>query len=305
MANVHIVVVNYNTAGLLRRCLDHAIASRAEATMSLTVVDNGSTDGSLAMLREEYPQVRALRSERNLGFSGGNNLALRQILAELSPQTAREHDYILLVNSDLFLAPDTIDGLVRFAEGRSEVGAVGPRVEKLDGTLDLACRRSFPTPASAFFTLFGLSRRFPGNARFAAYNLTNLDPAQLTEVDAVTAACMLVRVSAIDQVGLLDERFFMYGEDLDWAYRLKAQGWRIFYNPSVRALHQKGATSARQSGRMIVEFYRAMYLFHQKHYAARSPRPLNWLVAAGIAARGGVALGLNLLRPVTKKRVAR
>lgn len=305
MANVHIVVVNYNTAGLLRRCLDHAIASRAEATMSLTVVDNGSTDGSLAMLREEYPQVRALRSERNLGFSGGNNLALRQILAELSPQTAREHDYILLVNSDLFLAPDTIDGLVRFAEGRSEVGAVGPRVEKLDGTLDLACRRSFPTPASAFFTLFGLSRRFPGNARFAAYNLTNLDPAQLTEVDAVTAACMLVRVSAIDQVGLLDERFFMYGEDLDWAYRLKAQGWRIFYNPSVRALHQKGATSARQSGRMIVEFYRAMYLFHQKHYAIRSPRPLNWLVAAGIAARGGVALGLNLLRPVTKKRVAR
>jgi N-acetylglucosaminyl-diphospho-decaprenol L-rhamnosyltransferase len=96
----------------------------------------------------------------------------------------------------------------------------------------------------------------------------------------------------------------MYGEDLDWAYRIKARGWQIFYDPAVRALHQKGATSARQSGRMIIEFYRAMYLFHQKHYATRSPRPLNWLVAAGIAARGGVALGLNLLRPMTKKRVA-
>ena len=304
MANVHIVVVNYNTVGLLRRCLDHASASRTDAAISLTVVDNGSTDGSMAVLREEYPRVRALRAERNLGFSGGNNLALRQILAELPPQTDRAHEYILLVNSDLFLEPDTIAGLVAFAEERPTVGVVGPCVQKLDGTLDLACRRSFPTPASAFFKLIGLSRRFPGNPRFAAYNLTNLDPAQLTEVDAVMGACMLVRVSAIDQVGLLDERFFMYGEDLDWAYRLKEQGWQIFYNPAVRALHQKGATSARQSGRMIVEFYRAMYLFHQKHYARRSPRPLNWLVAAGIAARGGVALGLNLVRPATKKRVA-
>ena len=304
MANVHVVVVNYNTVGLLRRCLDHVSASQTDATVSLTVVDNGSTDGSMAALHEEYPHVRALRSERNLGFSGGNNLALRQILAELPPQAARAHEYILLVNSDLFLEPATIAGLVAFAEEHPRVGAVGPRVQKPDGTLDLACRRSFPTPANAFFKLFGLSRRFPGNARFAAYNLTNLDPAQLTEVDAVMGACMLVRVAAIDQVGLLDERFFMYGEDLDWAYRLKARDWQIFYNPAVRALHQKGATSARQSGRMIVEFYRAMYLFHQKHYAARSPRPLNWLVAAGITARGGVALGLNLLRPATKKRVA-
>lgn len=304
MANVHVVVVNHNTAGLLRRCLDHAIVSDAAATISLTVVDNGSTDGSMAMLREEYPQVRALRAERNLGFSGGNNFALRQILAEMPTGAAREHEYILLVNSDLFLAPDTIAGLVEFAEARPDVGAVGPRVEKPDGTLDLACRRSFPTPANAFFKLSGLSQRFPGNARFASYNLTNRDPAQLTEVDAVTGACMLVRVSVIDEVGLLDERFFMYGEDLDWAYRIKVRGWRIFYNPAVRALHQKGATSARQSGRMIIEFYRAMYLFHQKHYATRSPRPLNWLVAAGIAVRGGLALGLNLLRPVTKKRVA-
>jgi N-acetylglucosaminyl-diphospho-decaprenol L-rhamnosyltransferase len=304
MANVHVVVVNYNTVGLLRQCLDHAIASQTAAAISLTVVDNGSTDGSMAMLREDYPQVRALRSERNLGFSGGNNLALRQILAGLPQRAAREHEYILLVNTDLFLAPDTIAGLVRFAEGHPGVGAVGPRVERPDGTLDLACRRSFPTPANAFFKLFGLSRYFPGNARFASYNLTNLDPAQRTEVDAVTGACMLVRVSAIEQVGLLDERFFMYGEDLDWAYRIKARGWRIFYEPAVRATHRKGATSARQSGRMIVEFYRAMYLFHRKHYASRSPRPLNWLVAAGIAARGGAALGVNLLRPATKKRVA-
>lgn len=304
MVNVHVVVVNYNTADLLRRCLDHVLASDTHAVVALTVVDNGSTDGSLALLHDDYPQVRALRSERNLGFSGGNNLALRQILAELPDHADRAHEYILLVNSDLFLGSDTIEGLVTFAEAQADVGVVGPRVELPGGALDLACRRSFPTPTNAFFKLFGLSRRFPGHARFAAYNLTNLDPAQMTEVDSVTGACMLVRVSTIDEVGLLDERFFMYGEDLDWAYRIKDAGWRVFYNPAVRALHQKGATSARQSGRMIVEFYRAMYLFYRKHYAARSPRPVNWLVAAGIAARGVVALGLNVLRPVTKKRVA-
>ena len=115
---------------------------------------------------------------------------------------------------------------------------------------------------------------------------------------------MLVRLSAIDAAGLLDEAFFMYGEDLDWAYRIKAQNWQVFYNPATRVLHQKGATSARQSGRMIVEFYRAMYLFHRKHYAPRSPRPFNWLVAAGIATRGALALGVNLTRPAARKRVA-
>ena len=304
MANVHVVVVNYNTAGLLRRCLDHLSMSQSRHPFAITVVDNGSTDDSQRIVRADYPHVRLLRSEHNLGFSGGNNLALRPIVAAGPIGAAREHDYVLLVNSDLFVAPETIDALSAFAEANPRAGIVGPRVEKPDGTLDLACRRSFPTPANAFFKLIGLSRRFPGNARLAAYNLTNLDERQLTEVDAVTGACMLVRLAAIDAAGVLDEKFFMYGEDLDWAYRIKAAGWQVFYNPATRVLHQKGATSARQSGRMIIEFYRAMYLFHRKHYAPRSPRPLNWLVTAGIAARGAVALALNLLRPATKKRVA-
>lgn len=304
MANVHVVVVNYNTAGLLRRCLDHLFASQSRHPYTVTVVDNGSYDGSSPIVRAEYPLVRDLRSERNLGFAGGNNLALRRIIAEAPGGAAREHEYVLLVNSDLFVAPETIERLVDFAEADSTVGIVGPRIELPDGTLDLACRRSFPTPANAFFKLAGLSRRFPGNPRLAAYNLTNLDDGALTEVDAVTGACMLVRLGAIDRVGLLDEDFFMYGEDLDWAYRIKAAGWRVFYNPATRVLHQKGATSARQSGRMIVEFYRAMYLFYRKHYAPRSPRPLNWLVTLGIAARGALALALNRLRPAAKKRVA-
>lgn len=304
MVRVHLVIVSYNTAALLRRCLDHAYKSLTRHQFAVTVVDNGSSDDTMAVLRREYPQATALRSERNLGFAGGNNLALRAIIDQMPPDTPRDRQYLFLINSDLFLAPETIDVLVDFLDARPEVGIVGPRVDKPDGSLDLACRRSFPTPANAFYKLFGLSRRFPGHARLAAYNLTDRDPSELTEVDSVVGACMLLRLSAVDQVGLLDEDFFMYGEDLDWAYRIKANGWQVFYNPATRVLHYKGATSARQSGRMIVEFYRAMNLFYRKHYAPRSPRPFNWLVTAGIAMRGAAALTVNLFRPPAKKRVA-
>jgi GT2 family glycosyltransferase len=304
MARTHLVIVNYNTAALLRRCLRHACASIATHPFTITVVDNGSTDGSLDLVRAEFPRARPLAAGRNLGFAGANNLALRAILAALPPGAAREHEYVMLLNSDLFLAPDTLQVLTDFLEAHPEAGIVGPRVEKPDGTLDLACRRGFPTPANAFFKLTGLSRRFPNHPRLAGYNLTHLDPGHLTEVDAVTGACMLVRVAAIDAVGLLDDAFFMYGEDLDWAYRIKRRGWRVFYCPTSRVLHHKGATSARQSGRMIVEFYRAMYLFHRKHYAPRAPRALNWLVTAGIVARGALAFGVNALRAPGRKRVA-
>lgn len=304
MARLHLIILNYNTAALLRRCLDHVYASDCAHPFTVAVVDNGSTDGSLAMIRDSFPRVRAIDAGRNLGFAGGNNIALRAILAELPAGATREHEYVLLLNTDLFVAPETLQVLADFMEERPDVGIVGPRVEKHDGELDLACRRSFPTPASALAKLLGLSRRFPRHPRLAAYNLTHLDPGELTEVDAVMGACMLVRVAAIDNAGLLDERFFMYGEDLDWSYRIKARGWRVFYCPYTCVLHYKGATSARQSGRMIVEFYRAMHLFYRKHQAPRAPRALNWLVTAGIVARGALALGLNALRPPARRRVA-
>lgn len=304
---LHLVVVNFNTAALLRRCLTHAYASATAFPFTVTVVDNGSADDSLALLRREFPQARAIAAGRNRGFAGGNNLALRAILDDLPPGADRAHEYVLLLNTDLFLAPETLQVLTDFLETHPEAGVVGPRVEKRDGTLDLACRRGFPTPASALYKLLGLSRRFPGHARLAAYNLTHLDPGRRTEVDSVMGACMLVRVAAIAGArgaGLLDERFFMYGEDLDWAYRIKARGWRVFYEPATRVLHYKGATSAQRSGRMIVEFYRAMYLFYRKHYAPAAPRVLNWIVVAGIVARGAVAFGVNLLQPAERKRVA-
>lgn len=307
MARVHLLIVNYNTADLLRRCLERAFASVTTFPFTVTVVDNGSTDGSLDLVRREFPSVRALDAGWNRGFAGGNNVGLRAILAALAPDAAPLHEYVLLLNTDLLLARETLQVLTDFLETHPEAGVVGPRVELPNGALDLACRRGFPTPRSALFKLLGLSRRFPRHPALAAYNLTHLDPSALTEVDAVMGACMLVRVAAIEGergAGLLDETFFMYGEDLDWAYRIKRRGWRIYYQPATRVLHYKGATSSRRSERMIVEFYRAMYLFHRKHYAPTSPRLVNWLVLAGIVARGALALSVNALRPAERKRVA-
>lgn len=307
MARAHLLIVNYNTADLLRRCLEHTFASVTSVPFTVTVVDNGSTDGSLDLVRREFPTVRTLDAGRNRGFAGGNNLGLRAILAALEPDASPLHEYILLLNTDLLLAPESLQVLTDFLEAHPGAGVVGPRVELPSGSLDLACRRGFPTPRSALFRLLGLSRRFPRHPVLAAYNLTYLDPGESAEVDSVMGACMLVRVAAIAGArgaGLLDEDFFMYGEDLDWAYRIKRQGWRIYYHPATRVLHYKGATSSRRSERMIVEFYRAMYLFHRKHYAPTSPRLMNWLVLVGIVARGAFALSVNALRPAERKRVA-
>ena len=177
--------------------------------------------------------------------------------------------------------------MVAFTDSRPDVGMAGPKVVRFDGSLDLACRRSFPTPEVASYRLTGLSRLFPGSERFGRYNCTYLDPDEVAEVDCVMGAFMLVRAEAIAQAGLLDPQFFMYGEDLDWAYRIKQAGWKVVYNPSVTIKHVKRA-AANQSPRAQIEFYRAMDIFYRKHYAASTPWYLHGAIVSAIALRQGI-----------------
>jgi GT2 family glycosyltransferase len=172
-----------------------------------------------------------------------------------------------------------------------------------DGSLDVACRRSFPTPEVAFYRMFGLATLFPRSPRFGRYNMTFLDPDVQTEVDAVVGACMLVRAAVVREAGLLDETYFMYGEDLDWAYRIKQYGWKIMYVPSATVHHYKRASSTQRPFRSIRAFYDAMRVFHRKHYAATTAAPLNWLIEAGITLKEVWGLGRNLLRPPAARRV--
>jgi GT2 family glycosyltransferase len=154
----------------------------------------------------------------------------------------------------------------------------------MDGALDLACRRGFPTPEVSLWRMIGLSKLFPHSPRFGRYNMTFLDPDRVAEVDAVVGACMLLRAAAIEQVGLLDETFFMYGEDLDWAKRIKDAGWKVYYNPQVIVHHVKRAAS-RHSARAQIEFNRAMRIFYVKHYQVHTPWWMDRLVVAGIGLR--------------------
>lgn len=285
MLDLGVVILNYNTRELLRACLRTVLASEGDFCYQVCVVDNASTDGSAEMVRNEFPQAMLITSASNGGFSYGNNLGLRRFgFAEDGAAAPR---CALLLNPDTEVSPSALADMLAFMDAHPRCGVAGPKLVRLDGSLDLACRRSFPSPEISLYRMAGLSRLFPGSRRFGRYNMTYLDPDQVTQVDSVVGAFMLVRGEAIRQVGLLDETFFMYGEDLDWAYRIKEQGWEVWYNPAVTVLHVKEAAS-KSSIKARQEFYRAMEIFYRKHYAATTPRWLHWLIVGGISLRGGV-----------------
>ncbi|HEX2915658.1 MAG TPA: glycosyltransferase family 2 protein [Chloroflexia bacterium] len=330
-SDLDIVIVNYNTAGLLRDCLNSVFASQCNFRWRVFVVDNASRDDSVRMVREEFEPLHEnlilIASPLNGGYAFGNNLALRRICPLPANQastlpisgengqtlvtrqllrigTQPQARYVLLLNPDTVVPPDCFQIMYDFLEDHPEAGVVGPKLVLGSGKLDLACRRSFPTPEVSLYRMLGLSKFFPGNRRFARYNLTYLDENELYEVDSVVGAFMLVRGEAIRQAGILDEEYFMYGEDLDWAYRIKQHGWKVFYNPATTVIHYKGESSKQRSTKSLLNFYHAMFVFYHKHYAGQTFFLVNWFIYFGIVVKGALALARNALRPRDKKRVS-
>jgi GT2 family glycosyltransferase len=292
--DLSIVIVNYNTCGLLRDCVRSVYASEGQLDYEVIVVDNYSPDNSVQMVQQEFPLAKLIASPINGGYAYANNLGLQQ----------GRGDYLLLLNPDTVLPPTALRDMLRFMIEHPQAGVAGPKLVLANGSLDLACRRSFPTLDVAFFRLVGLSKRYPQSPRFNRYNMGYLDPDELTEVDSVVGAFMLIRRQALEQAGLLDERFFAYGEDIDLCYRIKVDhGWKVYYNPAVVVTHYKSQATRKRALKMNVEFYRAMWLFHQKHYAKRTFFLLNWLAALGIAGLCVLALIINWLRPPEKRKV--
>jgi GT2 family glycosyltransferase len=244
------------------------------------VVDNASSDFDPSAARRAYAGVRITVNEANVGFARASNLALRQA-------TGR---YVLLLNPDTVVAPDTLATMLRYMDERQAVGCATCRLELEDGSLDLACRRLFPTPIRSFYRMTLLARLFPRSRRFGQYNLTYLNDRQETEIDSPCGAFMLVRREAVTQVGLLDEQYFMYGEDLDWAYRIKEAGWRIMYAPITTVQHRKRASPRRFRQRTIRYFHDGMRRFYRSHYAPLQPPWVNALILLGIDARERIEL---------------
>jgi N-acetylglucosaminyl-diphospho-decaprenol L-rhamnosyltransferase len=299
MARVSVVILNYNTRELLREAVCSVETGATLHEVVLYVVDNASTDGSDTMIATDFPHVHLIKSPQNDGFASGNNLALHHILSE----PPSDDHFIMLLNPDAVVTPGAIDLLIEYLKQHPRVGAVGPRVILPDGSLDAACRRSFPTPEVSFYRMTGLARLFPHSRRFGRYNLTYLDPALETEVDSLVGAAMVVRESVVREIGLLDEAFFMYGEDLDWCFRIKSYGWQIMYYPAAIVYHHKRAASTKRAIPSIRAFYDAMRIFHRKHYAQRTLTPLNVMIEAGITAKEAWALARNSLRSPQRRKV--
>ena len=289
-----IVILNYNTRNLLRNCLRSLQLQPPGLRTSVCVVDNASSDGSAAMVRQEFPAVHLIVNQANIGYSAGNNVGLRRFGFGRTPAASTPR-YALLLNPDTLVPPGALAAMVRFMDERPQVGVAGPRVRRPDGSLDRACRRSFPTPQVSFYRMAGLSRLFPRSRRFNAYNLEYLPEDAVHPVDSVVGAYMQVRGAAITQTGLLDENFFMYGEDLDWAKRIKDAGWQVWYNGQVEITHVKEAASS-QSAKARIDFYEAMWLFYVKHYRQETNWLLDKVIRLGIVAKGGADVSRHLWR---------
>jgi hypothetical protein len=251
------------------------------------------------MVEAEFPQVCLIRAA-NDGYAAGNNLGLRAFgfgnpTPIGQPQSAIDDPqsslprYALLLNPDTVVPPDAFARTLAYMDAHPDAGVLGVKLVLRDGSLDLACRRGFPTPEVSFYRFSGLSKLFPRSRRFGRYNMTFLDENQTAEVDSVVGAFMLVRGRAIEQTGLLDDTFWMYGEDIDWSFRIKQHGWKVIYYAGVTVLHVKRAAS-RGSPRARYEFERAMWLFYHKHYRATTPGWIDALVRLGIGLRGGPRL---------------
>lgn len=279
-STIAIVIISFNVEKLLKECLESVYRETKDARFEIWVIDNHSRDASVQMLKRDFPQIHLIENADNVGFTRANNQAVRQCRT----------DYVLLLNPDTLIREGAIDKMVRFMDEHPDVGVSGCRVENEDGSLQLACRRSIPSPSAAFFRLTGLSRLFPHSQRMAKYNLTYLDPAKTHEVDAVSGAFLVIRRKTIEQIGLLDETFWIFGEDIDWCIRAKKAGWKVMYYPDARILHYKGVGCSTNNRKTSYEFYRAMYLFHRKHFAKDHSFLVNGLVYAGIFLKAGLSL---------------
>ncbi len=280
MVDLSVVIVNYNVEYFLEQCLHSVFRAAEEIKCEVFVVDNNSVDGSLAMVREKFPDVKLIANEHNVGFSKANNQAILQ-------STGR---YVLLLNPDTLVEEDTFAKSVQFMDVHPEAGGLGVMMIDGKGRFLPESKRGLPTPSVAFYKIFGLSSLFPKSKIFGRYHLGFLDNEETHEVEILSGAFMLMRKTALDKVGLLDEAFFMYGEDIDLSYRILMGGYKNYYFPETRIIHYKGESTKKSSVNYVFVFYRAMVIFAEKHFTARNAQLFSFFINFAIYLRAGVAI---------------
>jgi len=285
--DLSIIIVNYNVKELLRACLKslQPLIVNRESLIELFVVDNASGDGSVEMVRKEFPDVKLIASDKNLGFAKANNLAIKQAQGR----------YLLFLNPDTVVPEETLPEMIKFMDENPEVGVATCFVELASGGMDIDCHRGFPTPWASFCHFSRLAKLFPRSKIFGQYHQIWKDLTKIHEIDSCCGAFMMVRREAMEEVGVWDEDFFFYGEDLDWCYRFQEKDWKVVFYPHCKIIHHKGASSGmKKSSQEITTATReskrrarkasteAMRIFYNKHYRQKYPAVLNWLVLKGI-----------------------
>jgi GT2 family glycosyltransferase len=283
-----IVILNFNTAALTKRAVESTLAATCEQGLRIVIVDNASSDTSTDVIRtliKKHAEVSGIFLKENIGFAAGNNAALKDL----------DTPYVMLLNSDAYFPEGSnLDVLLTYIETHPQVAVLTPKVILGNGNLDPACHRGFPTPYASFSYFSGLEKLFPHSVLFGRYHQTWKDMDVIHEIDACTGAAMLVRTKALSEIGLLDERFFMYGEDLDWCYRFKEKQFVVMYHPGLTVIHDKHRSGVKKlehdqtETALLIQtktraaFWDAMKLFYHKHYRSSYPWFVEQLMLGGI-----------------------
>lgn len=275
-----IVIVNYNVEHFLEQCLFSVRKAIANIEAEVFVVDNNSVDGSLKMLADKFPEVKVIANKDNVGFSRANNQAIRISTGE----------YVLLLNPDTVVEDDTFTKTIEFMDSHPDAGGLGVKMVDGKGRFLPESKRGLPTPATAFYKMFGLTKLFPHSKRFARYYLGHLDNDEINEVEILAGAFMLMRRETLDKCGLLDETFFMYGEDIDLSYRITLAGYKNYYYPKTRIIHYKGESTKKTSVNYVLVFYKAMEIFVRKHFADKGAKTFSFFINLAIYFKAFLAL---------------
>ncbi len=285
MLDLSIIIVNWNGQDLLRKCLEHVQQTARNISYEIIVVDNASTDGSQAMVQHEFPDVQLIENSENTGFATANNQGI----------AISQGRYVLLLNSDAFVNDETLDTMVAFMDEHPEAGMAGCKLFYEDGRLQPSCSR-FPTLASELYATLGLEKLFPKSQIFGQHLMLHWDYNDVRDVEVVMGAFMLVRRQVIDEVGVMDERYFMYSEEVDWCFRIKQQGWKILFNPDAQAVHLWGGTAGRVSSLMHVQMYRSKVQYFRKNHGVLSAGLLKIMIGLGCIIRLGPGVLQHLAR---------
>ena len=271
--------MNYNVSAFLEQALASAVKAMRGIEGEIYVVDNHSVDDSVAMVKAKFPQVKLIENQDNVGFAKANNQAIRISTGE----------YVLLLNPDTLVEEDTFSKCIDFMDATPECGGLGVKMVDGQGRFLPESKRGIPYPSSSFYKLFGLSKLFPKSKKFGAYHATYIGEDETHEVEVLAGAYMMLRQSVLDEVGLLDEDYFMYGEDIDLSYRILKGGYKNYYFPQTRIIHYTGESTKKGSLNYVYVFYKAMQIFAKKHFSANNAKIFNVAVDAAIWFRAALA----------------